>query len=126
MTLKDLKFLADENFPKTSCIKLKSKGIILESASDILPGEDDEIVLKYAGKNNQVILTFDKDYGELIFRKKLKPPVGIVFFRFTPSHPLEPAEILLKHFKDNAGILTDSFTTIMKGGFIRHRNLKPM
>ena len=41
------------------------------------------------------ILTFDPDYGELIYRLRLPPPIGIIYLRFCPHYPTEAAEILL-------------------------------
>jgi len=42
-----------------------------------------------------VILTFDRDYGELIYRHRLPVPPGVVYFRYDPLSPEEPAEHLL-------------------------------
>ena len=44
----------------------------------------------------RVVLTFDRNYGRLHFGETGKPvPPGIVYFRFDPSPPEEPVELLL-------------------------------
>ena len=43
-----------------------------------------------------MVLTFDRDYGELIYRRRLSVPAGVVYFRYDPLSPEEPAEHLLR------------------------------
>ncbi|MEG4058304.1 MULTISPECIES: DUF5615 family PIN-like protein [unclassified Microcoleus] len=42
-----------------------------------------------------MIFTFDRDYGELIYRLRLRSPRGVIYLRFRPHTPEEPASILL-------------------------------
>lgn len=42
------------------------------------------------------MLTFDRDFGELIFRLTLPPPAGVAYLRFEPRYPEEPADRLLE------------------------------
>ncbi len=46
------------------------------------------------------MLTFDRVYGELLHRYKLFLRSGILYFRFAPSGPEEPAQILLAIIKE--------------------------
>ena len=82
-----MRFLANENFPLTSVNKLRSTGIDIISVIEIMAGANDERVLSHAHQEGRVILTFDRDYGELIYRQKLPVPVGVIYFRFTPRTP---------------------------------------
>ena len=43
----------------------------------------------------RVILTFDRAYGELIYPLRLRSPRGVIYLRFRPHTPQEPASILL-------------------------------
>ena len=56
------------------------------------PGSRDEEILNRAHAERLIILTFDRDYGELIYRHQGLPPAGVVYFRVAPA---TPAEILL-------------------------------
>ena len=45
-----------------------------------------------------IILTFDRDYGELIYRRMLPAPLGIIHLRFEPINPEEAGHRLLDLF----------------------------
>ncbi|NIV16365.1 MAG: hypothetical protein GWN62_35460, partial [Aliifodinibius sp.] len=63
--------------------------------SEDSPGIQDNNVLIKAGKTNSIIITFDRDYGELVFKRNLSPPSGIVYLRFIPKSPEEAAQYIL-------------------------------
>lgn len=76
-----MRFLANENFPLDAVEALRQNGhdvawIRLES-----PGISDPEVLSRAQAENRILLTFDKDFGELAFRSNLPASVGIILFR---------------------------------------------
>ena len=74
-----MKFLANENFPFPSIKFLREKGFEVISISEELSGVSDEEVLQKASLENLIILTFDRDYGELIFKyRKDNPPSFIL------------------------------------------------
>ncbi|MDQ7823012.1 MAG: DUF5615 family PIN-like protein [Candidatus Eremiobacteraeota bacterium] len=91
---------------------------ILEEA----PASKDREVLNKAHREGLIVLTFDKDYGELIYKEKASAPGGLVFFRFAPAFPEEPARILLKAMKERTLPLSQKFTVIERDG-IRQRAL---
>ena len=88
-------FLANENFPVASIALVRRAGHDVASIIEETPGSKDRDILKRAHEEKRIILTFDRDYGELIYRNKEVCPAGLVFFRFSPSTPEEPAHILL-------------------------------
>lgn len=47
---------------------------------------------------------FARDYGELIYRHKVFIPAGLVYFRFNPATPEEPADILLNIIEKGTNI----------------------
>jgi hypothetical protein len=48
--------------------------------------------MQYARRENRIILTYDKDFGELVMKEKLCPPAGIILFRLRPDIPAQLAE----------------------------------
>jgi len=88
-------FLANENFPLLGVQLLREAGHRVVSVVQEAPGSKDEDILKRAYTERLIILTFDRDYGELIYRHQALPPAGVVYFRFAPATPSEPAEILI-------------------------------
>jgi predicted nuclease of predicted toxin-antitoxin system len=115
-------FLANENFPHSSIKMLRNAGYNVESILEQNPGAKDIEVLKKAKKENRIILTFDKDYGELIYRYKEFSPPGVLYFRLDPFSPEEPAEILLKVMEKEKISIERKFTVIQRNR-VRQRSL---
>ena len=90
-----MKLLANENFPLPSVQILRKAGYDVLSITEESSGIEDSEVLAWATSEQRVILTFDRDYGELIYRLGLSSPSGVIYFRYQPLTPLEPAEQLL-------------------------------
>ncbi|MCZ7673573.1 MAG: DUF5615 family PIN-like protein [Chloroflexi bacterium] len=89
-------FLANENFPLASINKLRSANYDVIAVIEMMPGAIDKQVLTLAHQETRIILTFDRDYGELLFKHKLPKPAGVIFLRFVPLTPEEPAAYILE------------------------------
>lgn len=115
-------FLADENIPLLSVKIIRSAGMDIAYISEISPGISDSEVLKISETQNRILLTFDLDFGELIFKQKIKATQGIILFRFIPVTPLEIGNIFLSLFKSNDLKLSGIFTVVERD-YIRQRPL---
>lgn len=61
------KFLADENITPRVVKTFKEAGFATESIYDVkLQGASDEKIITFAKKNNYIIITHDKDFGNLL------------------------------------------------------------
>ena len=115
-----MKLLANENFPTDSYYYLKLKGFDIIAIGLDFSGILDEEVMAIAITQERIILTFDKDYGELIFRHGHKPARGVIFLRLDAYESDEPGKIIeqllqTEHFD------TDRKLTVFDGKFIRQR-----
>lgn len=117
-----INFLANENFPLKSIKLLRTTGYKVISILEENPGEKDEEILKKANKEKLIILTFDRDYGELIYHYKFPVPGGVIYFRFEPETPEEPGKILLSLLKKKIELFHKF--TILDKKTIRQRALK--
>lgn len=82
-----MKFLANENIPKKVCNRLRLEmDIDITSSLEIAQGLRDEEVISLAQEKGSIIITFDKDFGELVFKKRANVK-GIVLLRFAPVSP---------------------------------------
>ncbi|MDP0500792.1 MAG: DUF5615 family PIN-like protein [Verrucomicrobiota bacterium JB022] len=118
-----MKLLANENVPRPSVLRLKSLGWNVASVMDLRAGIPDEEVLAWAEREGRVIWTFDRDYGELIFKKRLPPPAGVIYMRFEPDTPLQPAEVLLALAASPAIAFVGKYSTLMSPSQLRQRPL---
>jgi predicted nuclease of predicted toxin-antitoxin system len=76
-----LRFLADENFPGAAVAALEAAGHDIVWVRLATPGAADADVLAAALRERRVLLTFDKDFGELAARSALPPDCGVLLFR---------------------------------------------
>ena len=87
-----------------------------------MPGSEDEQIMEYAFNNNLIIVTMDKDFGELIFRHKNKSK-GIILLRIIPESPKHLTSILFEYF-NNTEINPYKKFVIIKKNRIRQINLE--
>ena len=98
-----MKFLADENISQKVVNSLRSKGIDIISLKELTSGVIDETVLYIANQQQRVLITFDSDFSELIFKQKLKSR-GVILLKFTPRSSQQVAEIISNALKSQAKI----------------------
>lgn len=94
-----MKLLANENFPFDSVKLLRNLGYDTKSIGEDYPSISDKEVMSIAQNEKRIILTFDRDYGELIFKHGLKIDEGVIFLRLDEYQPSEPAIIIDKLLK---------------------------
>ena len=114
-------FLANENIPWKTCEDLKNEGINIISVKEIAPGAQDESVLKIANKDKRILITFDKDFGKLIYMQKMIT-TGVILLRFPPKS----ASIISKNIKkilSMENIILEEHFTVVKSDKIRSRPL---
>ncbi len=76
-----MRFLADENFPGSAVRALSAVGHDVVWVRTDRPGSSDQEVVAWAARESRVVLTFDKDFGEISYRADLPKASGIVLFR---------------------------------------------
>lgn len=107
-----MNFLANENIPFRSIEILRASGHDVTAVAEDFPGAADTEVLTRARSEERIILTFDRDYGELVFRLRLPVPAGVVYFRFVPLLPEEPAKRLLQVLGAPGIVLAGRFVVV--------------
>jgi predicted nuclease of predicted toxin-antitoxin system len=88
--------IVNENFPAPALRVLRSQGVDVLSVQETAPGSTDEAVLAMARETGRWLVTFDRDYGELVFSKKCAPPQAILYLRQEPIPPTRPADWVLE------------------------------
>lgn len=80
-----MQFLANENVPLDIVEAIRSEGHDVAWIRADAPGSKDPDVLQRSVSENRILLTFDKDFGDLAFRFGLPATCGIVLFRLQAS-----------------------------------------
>lgn len=91
-----MRLLANENIPISSIAYLKKEGYDIIGIGTDHSGITDLEVIQLAINQKRTIVTFDRDYGELIFKHGLKPPEGIIFIRIAEYEPEFPGKLIHK------------------------------
>jgi len=76
------------------------------------PGLPDTEVLAHAAEREQVLVTFDRDFGELIYRAQAAGPIGILYLRFVPTDPEEVGRVLHELLTASGIELTGRYTVV--------------
>jgi len=96
-----MKFLANENVPLKSVNYLLSKGFDIKAISIFSPGITDREVMEIAIAEQRTIITFDRDYGELIFKNDYRPGAGVILLRLDEFQPETAGQLVEMLFSNN-------------------------
>ena len=91
-----MRLLADENIPRLVVEFISSRGHDAIWIGKVAPGIRDRDVLSLATIQRRTLITFDTDFGELVFRLGLDAPFGIVLFRLPPDSPSGIAQSIVQ------------------------------
>lgn len=86
--------LVNENFPAPALKRLRAAGFDVVAVTEVMPGASDRAVLEHARELGRWLVTFDRDYGELVFLRDLPSPPAIIYLRQEPIPSDAPAEWL--------------------------------
>ena len=81
-----MKIVADESVDKQIIDRFRAQGHNILFIAELDPGIDDETVLLRSRQSNAILLTADKDFGELVFRQRLLHS-GILLIRLAGLTP---------------------------------------
>lgn len=78
-----MRVLANENVSSTVIHGLQANGHDVVAVKDWQPGAGDEAILRRAQAEERILITHDKDFGELAYRRRLPGACGIVLLRLS-------------------------------------------
>jgi len=82
-----MKILANENFPLLIVQALRDQQHDVVWVRTDMPGATDDTILQRAQDEQRLVVTFDKDFGELAYRFGLPASCGIILFRLKMRIP---------------------------------------
>ena len=111
-----MSFLADESIDRQIVDRLRQDGHLVRYVAEMEPGISDDTVLDLANQEATLLLTADKDFGELVFRQR-RLMSGIVLIRLLGLSPTRKAEIVASAINQHIAELPRAFAVITPGVF---------
>jgi predicted nuclease of predicted toxin-antitoxin system len=105
------RFLADENIAALLVAALREAGWDTAYVMESKPGITDDAVLEWARVEERILLTEDKDFGELVFRLKRSIP-GVLMLRMLEGQWHRHWERLQIVLQRHANRLEGTFTVV--------------
>jgi len=90
-----MRILANENFPGEAVAALRQYGHDVAWMRTDAPGSDVRDILERAEREGRVLVTFDKDFGELAFHQRLPASSGVILFRISAPSPARVVKVTL-------------------------------
>ena len=109
-----MRFLADECCDQALVQALRADGYDVLSVSEITPRAEDSYVIRHALRERRILLTEDKDFGQLVFAHGQKSS-GVIFLRFPAGARKQIAEEVVRLVGERGEKLAGSFVTIQPG-----------
>jgi predicted nuclease of predicted toxin-antitoxin system len=119
-----VRLIADENVPGEAVAAMRQAGHDVTWIRTDAPGSSDADILDRAQREDRIVVTFDRDFGELAFRSGLPARSGVILFRLPVPKPAQAAALIvatLASRDDWAGHFS-----VVEPGRIRMRLLPPI
>jgi predicted nuclease of predicted toxin-antitoxin system len=89
-----MRILADENIPGKTVRGLRDGGYDVLWIRETSPGITDPEIIRIAVEEQRIIVTFDKDFGELAVTGQGQNPPAIILLRISKPSPATTAETI--------------------------------
>ena len=109
-----MRFLADECCDFSAVKALRTAGHDVLSVTERNQRAGDSEVIKIAAREKRILLTEDKDFGQLVYAYGQTIP-GVIFLRFPSCARKSIAEDILKLINQQGENLIGCFTTVQPG-----------
>lgn len=114
-----MKLLADESVDSQIVDGLRLDGHDVTYVAEIEPSLSDDLVLDRANAAGSLLLTADKDFGELVFRQGLVHS-GVVLLRMAGLSPERKTTFVSAALRDHGEEMKQAFS-VVSAGFVRIR-----
>jgi predicted nuclease of predicted toxin-antitoxin system len=106
-----MRFLVDECTGPAVARWLKNRGHEVFSVYAQASGASDERIIEKAFEENWILITNDKDFGELIFRQR-RPHKGVILLRLEDERAPNKIEALRNLLRNHADNLANNFVVV--------------
>ncbi len=118
-----MNFVADEGVDRQVVARLREDGHSVWYVAEMQPGSSDDTVLELSDREAAVLLTADKDFGELVFRQH-RVAFGVILLRLSGLSPARKAEVVALTVSQRGTELVRAFSVITPGSIrVRRQNV---
>lgn len=110
-----MNLLADESVERQVVERLRRDGHTVLYVAEMEPGITDDLVLERANDAAAILLTADKDFGELVFREGKLSSGGVVLVRLAGLSPGFKAQAVSDAFREHASEVPGHFSVVSPG-----------
>lgn len=118
-----MRFLVDESTGAAVAAFLNKEGHDVVAVADSMPQAIDSEILKLAVSENRIVVTNDKDFGDLIFRSGAAH-AGVLFLRLKDQSAANRVAVVKNVIEQHANDLADNFVVATES-HIRIRKRAP-
>jgi predicted nuclease of predicted toxin-antitoxin system len=108
-------FVADESIDQQIVGRLRKDRHTVWYIVETNPGASDNDVLELTKHKKAILLTADKDFGEMVFRQRQETE-GVIFIRLAGQSQKRKAEIVRSAVERHGEELIRAFSVITPGG----------
>jgi predicted nuclease of predicted toxin-antitoxin system len=90
-----MRVIADENITRSVIQGLRDRVYDVLSVKESMRGIDDPAILQRAEAEQRLVITQDKDFGELTFKHRFPATCDIVLFRLSAAGPADDNQRML-------------------------------
>ena len=109
-----MRFLADESCDFAVVHALRSRGHDVLAVAEVEQGADDERVIELARSDLRVLITEDKDFGQLTYATT-QTRSGVIFIRYPVTARSALPDVILKPVSTKGDSLLGCFATVIPG-----------
>lgn len=109
-----MRFLADESCDFAVVRALRATGHDVLAVAELASGSDDAIVMDMAHHENRVLLTEDKDFGQLVYAHSQRSS-GVILIRYPASARKTLPNAMVDLVSELASDLIGNFVVISPG-----------
>lgn len=106
-----MRFLVDESTGPTVAAWLRHQGHEVFSVYDEARGMEDDAIITKAAKENWILMTNDKDFGEKVYRER-RPHKGVVLLRLDDERAAAKIKTIKQMLESYADRLPDQFVVV--------------
>lgn len=117
-----MNFVADEGVDRQIVSRLREARHDVIYIAELEPGIDDSQVLAKARAEGALLITADKDFGELVYRRS-ELSAGVLLVRLAGLTPQRRADLVVSCVENHGSEMVNAFCVLSAGSFRLRRQL---